>query len=217
VCVAADGTVYALAEEGLFAITPDGAPRWKYALERSKYAAGEVAVGNDGTIYLTTFINRDYALLALTPQGTLRWSYRADRLAHTLAGPDGTIYVTKTANNRTWVLAIDPNGKVKWTGPEESDSLGIASDGTVFICDVRDLVATSPRGKTLWLAQLPENPNETESHDPTKAVTLAPNGRFYIGDFLGRLGTLEVPAGLATTGWPARFHDARNTARAGAR
>jgi hypothetical protein len=68
----------------------------------------------------------------------------------------------------------------------------------------------------LWKAQLPQNPDSLDAHDPTKAVTLAPNGKFYIGDFLGRLGTLVAPAGLATSGWPARFHDARDTTRAGA-
>jgi hypothetical protein len=91
--------------------------------------------------------------------------------------------------------------------------LDLASDGTLYICFVRDLFAISPRGRMLWKANLPDDPF---IHIPTNAVTLAPNAQFYIGDFRGRLGTLETPAGLATSGWPARFHDARNTARAGA-
>jgi sugar lactone lactonase YvrE len=217
VSLAADGTIYALDEGGLFAVTPGGKQRWKFALERSKYFAGELAVEKDETIYLTAFINSDSGLYAITPQGTLKWLFRGERLAHTLAAPDGTIYVTRTTDNRTSVVALDPNGKVKWTSPEGSDSLGIASDGTLFVCEVRDLVATGPCGKPIWMARLPEDPDEVDAYVPTKAITLAPDGRFYIGDFLGRLATLDVPAGLAADGWPARFHDPRNTARAGAR
>lgn len=61
-----------------------------------------------------------------------------------------------------------------------------------------------------------KTPNELEAHVPTGAVTLSPDGKFYIGDFLGRLGTLDNSVGLAAAGWPRQFHDARNTSRAGA-
>lgn len=81
-------------------------------------------------------------------------------------------------------------------------------------CSERHIIkSTGMRGRMLWKANLPDDPS---IHIPTNAVTLAPNAKFYIGDFLGRLGTLEASAGLATSGWPAPFHDARNTARAGA-
>jgi len=95
----------------------------------------------------------------------------------------------------------------------------VASDGTLYIRYVasgRGLFAINPRGKMLWKAQLPRNADFLEAYDLTKAVTLAPNGKFYIGDFLGRLGTLDAPAGLARSGWPSRFRDSRNTSRAGA-
>jgi outer membrane protein assembly factor BamB len=221
VSIADDGTLYALADGALFALAPSGTQKWNYPFKKSKYFAGELAVGPDGTIYLanneTGFSS---ALLALTPQGALKW--RNDSyvlLDGPLVASDGTIYQQvrdRDIGTNTLVVALDPNGKTKWSTPIGSNPLAIASDGTLYICYIRDLFAISPRGDMLWKAQLPENPNVLEAHLPTKAVTLVPNGKFYIGDFLGRLGTLDAPAGLATSGWPSRFHDARNTARAGA-
>ena len=224
VCIGADGTIYALADGGVFAIAPDGTQRWKFALEKSKYAAGDLALGADDTVYVTSLVEGKSKLLMLTPQGILKRQFASPDFGTVFASPeqtrvaaDGTVYVTKKADNRTYVVAIDPKGDVRWTGPEASHTLQLASDGTVYICRVRDLVAMNSREKILWTAQLPENPGETESHEPTQAVTLASDGKFYIGDFLGRLGTLDTSLPLAAAGWPARFHDARNTSRAGAR
>ena len=103
-----------------------------------------------------------------------------------------------------------------WTGPQASETLGIGSDGTLYIREVSDLLALGTRRETPWRVSLPENPNETDAHEPTQAVTIASNGILFIGDFRGRLGALNLTAGLASTGWPAKFHDARNTSRAGA-
>jgi hypothetical protein len=218
VCIADDGTVYALANDALFALAPDGAQKWKYPFEKSEFFSGELALGNEGTIYLTiknTILST--ALLALTPQGTLKWRNQKYVFAgNALVASDGTIFENVRVGTNTAVVALDSDGKPKWNTPEASYLLDLASDGTVYVCYVRDLFAISPRGKMLWKVRLPENPDSLEAHDPTKAVTLVPRGKFYIGDFLGRLGTLGVPAGLPASGWPSRFHDARNTARAGA-
>ena len=50
VSMAGDGTVYALADGALFALAPDGTQKWNYPFEKSKYFAGELAVGPDGSI-----------------------------------------------------------------------------------------------------------------------------------------------------------------------
>ena len=221
VCVAEDGTVYALADGALFALTPDGTQKWNYSFTKSKYFAGELAVGPDGTIYVAE--NQPglrSALVALTPQGTLKWRNESYELqGGPLVASDGTIYQEardRRIGTNTQVVALNPDGKTKWNTPIGSSPLAIASDGILYICYVRDLFAISRRGNMLWKAQLPENPSFVNAHDPTKAVTLSPMGEFYIGDFLGRLGTLDAPVGLATSGWPAPFHDARNTSRVGA-
>jgi PQQ-like domain len=221
VSIADDGTVYALADGTLFALAPDGTQIWNYSFEKSKYFAGELAVGPDGTIYLA--INQpglDSPLLAVTPGGALKWrndSY--ELLGGPLIASDGSIYQEvrdREVGTNTRVVALNSDGKDKWSTPMGSNPLAVASDGTLYICYIRDLFAISRRGNMLWKAQLPEDPDFTSAHVPTKAVTLAPNEKFYIGDFLGRLGTLDAPAGMATSGWPARFHDARHTSRAGA-
>ena len=223
VSIADDGTVYALADGALFALAPDGAQKWKYSFERSEYFRGELAIGPDGTIYLTkTEPGSGSALLALTRQGMLKWRNQSYQFrGGPLVAPDGTIYqdVLETTHNNTVAVALDRNGETKWNTPEASNLLEVASDGTLFIrysAGGRGLFAISPRGRMLWKAELPRDPDDLETFALTNSVTLAPNGKFYIGDFLGRLGTLEAPAGLATSGWPARFHDARNTARVGA-
>jgi len=218
--IAEDGSLYALADGALYTLAPDGTQRWKYSFEESKYFAGEVAVGTDGTVYFT---NRNPGLssqlFALTPQGILKWRNESyDLQGGPLIGPDGTVYITVSVHiqgdgNAKEVVALDPKGEAKWNTPEGSSLLDLGSDGTIYICYVRDLFAISPRGRMLWKANLPE---DKFIHIPTDVVTLAPNAKFYIGDFTGRLGTLDAPPGLATSGWPARFHDARNTARAGA-
>jgi hypothetical protein len=221
VSIADDGTVYALADGALFALAADGAQKWNYSFDKSKYFSGELALGPDRTIYLA--LNQpglNSWLLAITPEGLLKWrdnSYIL--LGSPLVASDGSIYQEvrdpKMVYN-TQVVALNSDGKDKWTTPMGSNPLAVASDGTLYICFIRYLFAISPRGNMLWKAQLPEDPSSTTYHVPTKAVTLAPNGKFYIGDFLGQLGTLDAPTGMAASGWPARFHDARNTSRAGA-
>ncbi|HKN17422.1 MAG TPA: PQQ-binding-like beta-propeller repeat protein [Candidatus Sulfotelmatobacter sp.] len=219
--IAEDGSVYALADGTLFTLAPDRTQRWKYSFEESKYSAGELAVGTDGTVFFTNRYSGGLSsqLFALTPQGMLKWRIESyDLMGGPLIASDGTVYITVSIHvegdgNQKQVVAFDPNGEAKWNTPNGSSLLNLASDGTLYICYVRDLFAISPRGRMLWKANLPNDPS---IHIPTNAVTLAPNAKFYIGDFLGRLGTLDVPAALATSGWPAPFHDARNTARAGA-
>lgn len=217
VCIADDGIVYALANGTLFAITPDGQQKWKYSFEKSKYFDGHLAVGPDGTIYLT-----NTTLLALTRDGALKWRNQSYEFrGGALVAPDGTVYgdVLETTHNNTAVVALDRNGATEWNTPEASNLLQVASDGTLYIRYIasgRGLYAINPRGRMLWKAQLPQNPDQVGSYDLTQAITLAPNGEFYIGDFLGRLGTFDAPAGLAMSGWPSGFHDARNTARVGA-
>jgi hypothetical protein len=219
--IAEDGSVYALADGALFALAPDGTQKWKYAFEKSDYFEGDLAVGTDGTVYFTIRHPGGLAsqLIALTSQGTVKWRTESYELqGGPLIASDGTVYITVFVHiegdgTAKSVVAFDRNGEAKWNTLNGSNLLHLSSDGTVYIYYIRDLFAISPGGRMLWKANLPDDPF---IHIPTDAVTLAPNARFYIGDFHGRLGTLDAPAGLAASGWPSRFHDARNTARAGA-
>lgn len=213
--------MYALADGALFALLPDGAQKWKYSFEKSNYSPRGLAIGTDGTVYLTSASKGSIhgtALLAISPQGTLKWRNQGyDFAGNALVASDGTIYEKIHLERDFAVVALDPEGKAKWSTPEASHSIAVSSDGTLFICYIRDVFAMSPRGNMLWKVTLPRNPDFLDPYDPTEAVTLSPNGKFYVGDFLGRVGTFVTPSGLATSGWPAKFHDERNTARAGAR
>ena len=216
VSIANDDTVYALADGALFALAPDGTQKWKFDFERTEYFVGNLAVGADQTVFFRVPTPPTHlALFALTPQGRQKWRNESHVfLGAPLLTADGTIYVdvNDTGNNHE-VVALDADGNDKWRIPSGSNVLQVAADGTLYVCFVRDLFAISPRGRMLWKAQLPINSISLT----TKALILEPRGKFYMGDFVGRLGTLDVPAGLATSGWPAQFHDARNTGRSGAR
>jgi len=115
VCIGADGTIYALANGAIFAITPDGKQQWEFTVEKTKYFAGEIALGSDGTLYVT-LMNSHFALLLLTPHGGVKRHYESSSSdvfavpGQTLIAPDGTVYVTKNSENRTFVVAIDSNG-----------------------------------------------------------------------------------------------------------
>jgi outer membrane protein assembly factor BamB len=223
VSVAGDGTVYAVTKNLLYALTPRGEPRWKVVLAEPLAFApvvGTPSVGSDGTIYVTTGMD----LIAVKPEGSVKWRSQgasdASFSGPVLSGPDGTAYARQSYQTATYegtqIKAFDLNGKVKWTIRDGQQAFGIAADNTLYIGYVYSLAPITPRGKMLWTADLihPSLHAAEAFHEPVTAVALAPNGQIYIGDHLGRMGTIEVPAGLAESGWPAPLHDARNTARA---
>jgi hypothetical protein len=114
VSIAGDGTVCALAADGLFALAPEGTQKWNYSFTNSKYFAGQLALGPDGTIYLADHADLNSTLFALTPQGALKWrndSY--ELLGGPLVAPGGTTYQEvwdRDVGNNTLVVALNPNG-----------------------------------------------------------------------------------------------------------
>jgi outer membrane protein assembly factor BamB len=70
IVLGADGTIYAGAKNGIYAIFPDGTRRWKTQLAGLLYLAGS----EDGTIYLASSHGLIFSVL---PNGTLSWNPKA--------------------------------------------------------------------------------------------------------------------------------------------
>jgi outer membrane protein assembly factor BamB len=89
--VAGDGTIYLPTELALDAVDPNGNVLWAFPVGD---IIGGVAVGGDGTIYLTS---RDENLYALSPDGSLKWVLPVGQAGRSpVIGADGTIYLGST-------------------------------------------------------------------------------------------------------------------------
>jgi large repetitive protein len=169
--VAADGTIYVHTEAGttdpnsyavagpsrLYAINPDGTPKWSYAFNNGLGvlvggAPSSPAVGPDHTIYVGSM---DTGLYALSPEGSRRWVVSPE--ATSIGGSpavalDGTIYVSIFD-----LHAYSPEGTEKWVadlgdGCCNDASPSIGPGGTIYACGIHPdtCSATSPSGAFLW-------------------------------------------------------------------
>lgn len=148
VTVAPDGTVYASAD-GLYALTPAGALKWKFS-PGPTHCASTPAVGPDGTVYVGC---QDDALYALAPDGTKRWELRCgdDVDSSPAIGPDGTVYVGSDDHK---LYALGPGGAVRWavtTGGAVRSSPALGADGTVYVGSFDGaLYAVRQNGLVAW-------------------------------------------------------------------
>ncbi len=148
VTVAPDGTVYASAD-GLYALSPDGKLKWKFA-PAVTHCAATPAVGPDGTVYVGC---QDDAVYAVGPDGTKRWDFRAgdDVDSSPAVGADGTVYVGSDDHK---LYALGPGGVLRWavtTGGPVHSSPAIGADGTVYVGSFDGaLYAVRPGGVVAW-------------------------------------------------------------------
>jgi outer membrane protein assembly factor BamB len=159
VTVAPDGTIYASAD-GLYALTPDGALKWKFSPGPSqptpRSAAGPVhcasapAVGPDGTVYVGC---QDDALYAVDPSGVKLWEFRAqdDVDSSPSVAPDGTVYVGSDDHR---LYALGAGGALRFavtTGGAIRSSPAQAQDGTIYVGSFDgSLYAIKPNGQVAW-------------------------------------------------------------------
>lgn len=148
VTVAPDGTVYAAAD-GLYALSPDGKLKWKFA-PGVTHCAAPPAVGLDGTVYLGCHDDTFYAIGA---DGAKRWDFRAgdDVDSAPALAPDGTVYF---GSDDRKLYALGPGGVVKWaltTGGPVRSSPALGADGTVYVGSFDgQLYAVRPNGAVAW-------------------------------------------------------------------
>ncbi len=145
--VSPDGTVYTVSaanrsETGyLYAVNADtGAVQWKLQLSSENMGECNLAVADDGTIYVSSRHN----LYAVTPSGELQWKVAiADRLTAPAIGEEA-LYI---GTGDGILYAINFDGSVKWQY-ETPEAIQLApiigADGTVYVCSAKMLYALDP-------------------------------------------------------------------------
>ena len=137
-----DGFIRALSTDGSASIL------WSFKTGAALSVSPGLAVGIDGTVYVTSFDSYLYAINGSS--GSLRWSFQAaggDQVfgaTHIGGGSslsasspvvmaDGTVYV---GSNDGYIYAVGMNGAVRWrvqTQGAVQASPAVSSDGTVYI------------------------------------------------------------------------------------
>jgi outer membrane protein assembly factor BamB len=156
-----------------------------------------IAVGPDGTAYVTNFRGGLFALRA-PAGGPMRaaWSYREPGMGswHATAAIDeaGTVYLPLSsfpppqppAQPAAFLYAFAPDGRVKWKadlGSRSTASPTIGPDGTIYqLVDAGSLVAITAEGARKWAARV--GPSLVSS--PALALdgttyTLSTDGKLY--------------------------------------
>mgnify|MGYP001585905704 FL=1 len=121
---------------------------------------GEVAIGQDGTIYMRSLYDSNSKLYALNPaDGSEKWVFpypsSAGRFAFPAIAGDGTIYTGSFSGSNNKLFAINSDGSQKWTFPLVGVVYGapaIAADGTIYIGTGYNakFYAINPDGTAKW-------------------------------------------------------------------
>lgn len=165
--IAADGTIYLAVNPlnvgwtggyPIYAINPDGTPKWSYSLDTR---ASALAVGPSGTIYVGTNCDGKYImtswLLAVNPDGTTKWRYTAlpcviyyPAIGEPAVDAAGRIYLPATDG----LHAFNPDGTQAWFFPTSGAGLGgtpvIDGNGEVYYGVDRHVYALHPDGTRDW-------------------------------------------------------------------
>jgi len=153
--VAADGTIYFGATNGIYAVRPNGQLRWRWFAGYSA-ATSTPAIDANGVLY--ALVNpQDAILVALNASnGTLLWSVYlggSNVLSSPAIGPDGRIYVTNGEVPGGYLYCVNPDGTIAWRvylGAEANSTPCFGADGTIYVGSERHLNAISPNGTIRW-------------------------------------------------------------------
>jgi hypothetical protein len=158
--VAADGTVYAIAEDSyLYALSPGGGLAWKCDL--GWLPADCLAVSPDGMIYVG-LTDKDF--LAVNPNGVPAWRERVDGLfvGDPLISPDGTVYLGIAPGT---LLSLSESGRLQWSITLPASLLAapiMDGAGTIYlIASDRRLYALTQWGEFKWSLPLGAAPVTT--------------------------------------------------------
>jgi len=185
--VAADGTIYAVSEDGfLYAWDPGGGLQWKCDLGWLPWDC--LALGGDGTIY-AGLKNNDF--VAVNASGHTLWRFHLDGLpaGDPAVAADGTVYVGTAAGT---LAALSHLGRPQWsiTLPGAiTHSPAMDGAGTVYIVAAdRRLYALTPWGDFKWSLPLPAAPT---------ALAVAAGGSVLVGTAEGSVIAVNPSGDIA--------------------
>jgi len=128
--LAEDGSVVFAAGRMVYAVTPLGYVKWRFAAKRKVFTAP--AIGDHGRIF---FGSQDHHAYALDADGRLAWSVDlgADVDGAPAVGDDGSVFVGTDGDE---VVRIDPDdGRIVWrskVGGYVRGTLSVARNGDVL-------------------------------------------------------------------------------------
>jgi outer membrane protein assembly factor BamB len=147
--VGKDGTIYVGTWKGkLWAINPDGTPRWSFVAGNEIRSAPAVSL--DGAVY---FGCRDRKLYALRPDGKKRWEFLTGGWVDSspALAQDGTVYFGSWDKN---FYAVNAAGRELWrfkTPGEIGSSPAIGTDGTIYFgSHDKKFYAITAHGQKKW-------------------------------------------------------------------
>ena len=197
--IGADGVITTIAGTGRRADTGDGGP----ATEAALYDPSGLAVGVDGTVYVTSV--ESTRVRAIAPDGTisttadLRTAPTAiplagmDKLA---AGPDGTAYVGGYDD----LIAVGPDGSVaRVDGLAAQGPLATGPDGSVYQL-VPEVTESGEQRAQLWRRHPDGTVVRVAADDPmtgARDLAVGPGGEVYLATetALSRLGEEPLARG----------------------
>jgi outer membrane protein assembly factor BamB len=185
----------------VYALYPNGTEKWHFDTGFWIYTAP--AIGEDGTVYVTSEDNRIYALYP--NNGTCMWSYKfGDWPGDPSIADDGTIYF---ASWDDYLYALYPNGTCKWRhsidwGTGHAPAIG--SDGTIYIGE-KYLYAVNPNGTRKWTFKC------GESQEVSTSCSISSDGTIYFGtqSSQGRGGYLIALNPDGSEKWREWIHNER--------
>jgi uncharacterized delta-60 repeat protein len=214
--VAADGSTYLagfttsfdpFGQSQLFLVkfAPDDSLEWQRTWEGpqqfSNDEARDVAVGPDGSVYVTGTTFGDVVLLKFSPEGSLVWQRRwdgggTDSGEGVAVGADDAIYVvggTSAGSGSLLVLKFAPDGSIVWQktwGPARGDGVTVGSDGNIYLAGGAArpdgsgsdaiLLKLDPAGALLMQKAY----SASEIADARGGVALASDGSIYLAGAL---------------------------------
>lgn len=207
--VASDGTIYAASANGsIYGINADGSEKWNAVY--GDWVASAIAIGADGTVYLSAKLNGDAdgVLKAYNAaDGSEKWSVTLTDANVEQGGPsiatDGTVYLGNKAG--TFKAYNPADGSEKWSyttasnGPIEVVP-AIDNDGKIYFGDTNGIFYVL-------------NSDGTEAYTPldlggkiNSSAAIGTDGKIYVGATDAGVGKLvaisTTAASLATSGWP---------------
>ena len=161
-----------LEKNTLQAINPDGTEKWALEIEKGEERIGIPSIGDDGTIYITSYASTGGAegygtLWAISPEGKIEWSYDGDgevgAVTRVSVADDGTLYLL---DREGFLHAINPDGTEEWTYDADQrhtrpDAVAIGEDGALYFTLERYLYAVDSGGSEKWVREAEDRYNDS--------------------------------------------------------